>query len=100
MRPSIAVASGSGVLRRPRPDCRLMDDRRPPRRAVPEALVSGLTMTRAGRRPGTRRRGGPGLDEFARRFGEFPCGAAVKTGEQLEAALRGRAGVVFILRGN
>jgi glycerol uptake operon antiterminator len=57
-------------------------------------------MTRAGRRPGTRRRGGPGLDEFARRFGEFPCGAAVKTGEQLQAALRGRAGVVFILRGN
>ncbi len=40
------------------------------------------------------------LDEFVRRFREYPCGAAVKSDEQLDAALGGRAGAVFVLRGN
>jgi glycerol uptake operon antiterminator len=35
-----------------------------------------------------------------RRFREFPCGAAVKSEEQVGAALAGRAGAVFILRAN
>lgn len=41
-----------------------------------------------------------GVDEFVRRFREFPCGAAVKSGEQLDAALGARVGAVFVLRGN
>jgi glycerol uptake operon antiterminator len=40
------------------------------------------------------------VDEFVRRFREFPCGAAVKSDEQLNAALKGRSGAVFILRAN
>ncbi len=57
-------------------------------------------MSRAARRLGPGHQGGPAVDEFARRFSEFPCGAAVKTGDQLQAALEGRPGVIFILRGN
>jgi glycerol uptake operon antiterminator len=41
-----------------------------------------------------------GLPGIIRRLSDFPCGAAVKSEEQLLAALQGRAGVVFILRGN
>jgi glycerol uptake operon antiterminator len=41
-----------------------------------------------------------GLPGIIRRLREFPCGAAVKSEEQLQAAMDGRAGVVFILRGN
>ena len=44
--------------------------------------------------------GAPAVGEFVRRFREFPCGAAVKTGQQLDTALGCRAGVIFILRGN
>jgi glycerol uptake operon antiterminator len=41
-----------------------------------------------------------GLPGIIRRLREFPCGAAVKSEEQLQAALRAHSGVVFILRGN
>ena len=41
-----------------------------------------------------------GTEELLRRLTEFPCGAAVKTDQQLDAALAGRPGVIFILRGN
>jgi len=34
------------------------------------------------------------------RFREFPCGAAVKSPEQLDAALACRCGAIFILRAN
>jgi len=44
--------------------------------------------------------GAPGADELLRRFRAFPCGAAVKSDEHLDAALRCRAGAIFILRGN
>jgi len=38
--------------------------------------------------------------DFLARFAAFPCGAAVKTGDELDAAVRSRAGAVFLLRGN
>lgn len=41
-----------------------------------------------------------GAAEFVRRLREFPCGAAVKSAEQLDAALDGRSGAIFILRAN
>ena len=41
-----------------------------------------------------------GVDEFVRRFRAFPCGAAVKSEQQLDAALGGRAGAIFVLRGD
>jgi len=41
-----------------------------------------------------------GVDELVRRFREFPCGAAVKSDAQLDAALAGRVGAVFVLRGD
>lgn len=43
---------------------------------------------------------GGGVTEIIRRLRAFPCGAAVKTAEQLEMALEGRPGVIFILRGD
>lgn len=42
----------------------------------------------------------PGVAEFVERLRAFPCCAAVKSADQLDAALDGRAGAVFILRGN
>ncbi|MDQ6742879.1 MAG: glycerol-3-phosphate responsive antiterminator [Candidatus Dormibacteraeota bacterium] len=44
--------------------------------------------------------GAGGVTEIIRRLQEFPCGAAVKTDEQLEVALASRPGVIFILRGD
>lgn len=41
-----------------------------------------------------------GLDELVERFGQFPCGAAVKNGDDLDAALGSSAGAVFLLRGD
>ena len=41
-----------------------------------------------------------GSAELLRRLREFPCGAAVKSEEQLQAALESRPGVIFILRAN
>jgi len=38
--------------------------------------------------------------DFLGRLAEFPCGAAVKTVDELDAAVRSRAGAVFLLRGN
>src|SRR5256885_14812113 len=38
--------------------------------------------------------------EFVARFVRFPCGAAVKTAGELDAALGSRAAVVFLLRGD
>jgi glycerol uptake operon antiterminator len=57
-------------------------------------------MSRVGVRVGTVDGVRPRAEEFVRRFRAFPFGAAVKSGEQLEAALAGQAGAVFILRGN
>ena len=42
----------------------------------------------------------PGVDEFVERLRAAPCCAAVKSGDQLDAALEGRASAIFILRGN
>jgi glycerol uptake operon antiterminator len=39
-------------------------------------------------------------EELLRRLTEFPCGAAVKLDDDLDAALQGRPGVLFVLRGN
>lgn len=44
--------------------------------------------------------GAGGVTEIIRRLREFPCGAAVKSEEQLEVALDSRPGVIFILRGD
>ena len=45
-----------------------------------------------------------GTSELLRRLAEFPCGAAVKLDDDLrddlDAALEGRPGVLFVLRGN
>jgi len=41
-----------------------------------------------------------GRQELLRRLADFPCGAAVKLDDDLEAALHSRPGVVFVLRGN
>src|SRR2546427_8016271 len=41
-----------------------------------------------------------GRQELLRRLTDFPCGAAVKLEDDLEAALHSRPGVVFVLRGN
>lgn len=41
-----------------------------------------------------------GAEEFVRRFREFPVGAAVKSDEQLDAALDCRPAAIFILRAN
>jgi glycerol uptake operon antiterminator len=41
-----------------------------------------------------------GRDEVVRRLTEFPCGAAVKLDDDLDAALGSRPGVLFVLRGN
>jgi glycerol uptake operon antiterminator len=41
-----------------------------------------------------------GREELLRRLTEFPCGAAVKLDDDLDAALSGRPGVLFVLRGN
>jgi len=41
-----------------------------------------------------------GRQELLRRLTDFPCGAAVKLDDDLEAALHSRPGVVFVLRGN
>jgi glycerol uptake operon antiterminator len=38
--------------------------------------------------------------EIVRRLREFPCGAAVKTEQQLQIAMQSRPGVIFILRGD
>jgi glycerol uptake operon antiterminator len=57
-------------------------------------------MASRGARSATEHDAGAGVDELIRRFRDFPCGAAVKSEEQLAAALRGRAGAVFILRAN
>jgi glycerol uptake operon antiterminator len=43
---------------------------------------------------------GPGLRDFVARLREFPCGAAVKSEDQLRDALTSRAGAVFVLRAN
>jgi glycerol uptake operon antiterminator len=40
------------------------------------------------------------LDQLVAGFRRFPCGAAVKGVQQLEAALASRCGAVFILRAN
>jgi glycerol uptake operon antiterminator len=42
----------------------------------------------------------PAADELVKRFRRFPCGAAVKAPEQLEAALASSCGAIFILRAN
>jgi glycerol uptake operon antiterminator len=41
-----------------------------------------------------------GTEELLRRLTEFPCGAAVKLDDDLDAALHCRPGVLFVLRGN
>jgi glycerol uptake operon antiterminator len=46
--------------------------------------------------PGVR----PAAREFVARFQSFPCGAAVKAPEQLDAALDSRCGAIFVLRAN
>ena len=43
---------------------------------------------------------GPGVEEFVQRLRRFPCCAAVKSDDQLNAALQGRSDAIFILRGN
>src|SRR2546423_4981590 len=50
----------------------------------------------------TRPAGGPspGVEGFVERFHDFPCGAAIKSDDQLNAALESRSGAVFILRAN
>ena len=57
-------------------------------------------MLTRGARTGAAQHAGAGVDELVRRFRAFPCGAAVKSEEQLAAALRCRAGAIFILRAN
>jgi glycerol uptake operon antiterminator len=69
---------------------------------VCDAGVRELTCSSERRRPETNvashLEAGPA--EIVKRLLEFPCGAAVKSEEQLQAALDARARVVFILRGN
>jgi glycerol uptake operon antiterminator len=50
--------------------------------------------------PGQNVRVTPGLPALVDRFTRFPCGAAVKNGDDLDAALRSSAGAVFLLRGD
>ena len=52
------------------------------------------------RRPDTATGVRPAADELVKRFRRFPCGAAVKAPEQLEAALASSCGAIFILRAN
>lgn len=40
------------------------------------------------------------MAELVRHFHRFPCGAAVKSDGDLDAALRSSAGAIFLLRGN
>ncbi len=40
------------------------------------------------------------VSDFLTRFEAFPCGAAVKSVDELDAAVHSRAGAVFLLRGN
>src|SRR6266508_5434944 len=49
---------------------------------------------------GAAQRAGAVMDELVRRFREFPCGAAIKSEEQLAAALACPVGAIFVLRAN
>jgi glycerol uptake operon antiterminator len=42
----------------------------------------------------------PDAGELVDRFRRFPCGAAVKSGDQLEPALESGCGAIFVLRAN
>ena len=42
----------------------------------------------------------PAVSDFLGRFAQHPCGAAVKTSDELDAAVGSRACAVFLLRGS
>lgn len=52
------------------------------------------------RRPDAAVGARPDVEELVRRFRRFPCGAAVRSDDQLEPALRSACGAIFVLRAN